>query len=767
MLCVLTIHCGAQETILKRGTFTFAFLAALLTVFFATAQQTPRKKTGVIVRVSKPYDRVRNAIRSLGGDITYEFQNVDAIAASVPDDQMVSLSALSDVAGLYKDVTVKPLKGLTAVKLGSRPSVQLNSSDIVRLSGLQPHRDGNQGQGIVVAEIDTGIANAPQVNSLSGSIAGGESMVAGDPLSATSTLNDPHGTEVASLIAAHSGFIFSNDSTLVQSLRINDPSSLIACPDPRFPGCTSSQSVVPMIGSAPQAQLYALKIFDSRGTPAPKSRVIAAMDRVITIRRNYDRGMPAVPINLPCGTEEKPCQFNSLPIQVINMSFGGPTLFAGRDLEDELTERLLDAGITPVVSAGNDGFTAMTGNSPGTGRGAITVGAESIASQERILADLFLGLGYGPLYRANKIDQTAWFSSRGPTADGRFDPDLIASGEGNYVQAADGSIDFVTGSSFSSPAVSGGAAVILSAVRRGLYSATQIRNALIETGNPRSVGDGSSQIDEGHGVVDINGALNRLRSGQVSSALTPVNPGSSVAGNIRPLGFSPIQFQNDVFSTSLHALRPGEVAQFFVQTSIDANQLTVRVRNVNPELPPFKQNPLFGDDVHLQVADAPTSFFSGRADEFVAADKQFTFDQLMPGLVRVAIQGDWTNAGRVSADLSIQRQRRTLLPDTSNGTITDRQTVAIPVSIQAGKQTASFELFWNSDWSAYPTNDLDMILCPPGVPFGSACNFEGATLNSPERVVLTKPLAGTWTVYVVGFTVNTPSENFRLRTAGQ
>ena len=70
------------------------------------------------------------------------------------------------------------------------------------------------------------------------------------------------------------------------------------------------------------------------------------------------------------------------------MSLGGPTLFAGSDIEDQLTLEMLDVGITLVTSAGNDGFAAMTGGSPGTGLGSLTVGASSTPVHERVLRDL-------------------------------------------------------------------------------------------------------------------------------------------------------------------------------------------------------------------------------------------------------------------------------------------------------------------------------------------------------------------------------------------
>src|SRR5712691_7319290 len=84
---------------MKRGfrwAYTLVILAsvyAAYTLVFAQQSQNSRKK-GIIVRAAKPYDRVENAIRSLGGNITYEYENVDAIAASLPEEKLLSLSAL-------------------------------------------------------------------------------------------------------------------------------------------------------------------------------------------------------------------------------------------------------------------------------------------------------------------------------------------------------------------------------------------------------------------------------------------------------------------------------------------------------------------------------------------------------------------------------------------------------------------------------------------------------------------------------------------------
>src|SRR6266850_5688443 len=768
-----------------------ALVYAACTLAFAQQSQNSRKK-GIIVRVAKPYDRVENAIRGLGGDITYEYENVDAVAASLPEDKLLSLSALVGSSALYKDVSMRapepinipghqPKKGVTLLKLTPQGATVLSEDDMAQIGAAsgtsgtsgtnttfnnpftraaELHADGNRGKGVIVAVVDSGVANSTPVMSLAGSVIGGETFVPDDPVaSATSTHNDPHGTQVGSLIAAHAGFIFGNDSNLVRSLLIHDPGSVIRCPNRRFPACTSSQSVVPMIGAAPQAQLYAVKVFDSRVTGAPKSRIIAAMDRLITLRRNFDRGRPSVPVNMPCGTEDTPCKFNSLNLQVVNMSLGGPTLFAGGELEDELTERMLKVGITPVIAAGNEGFDAMTVNSPGTGRGALTVGAANTVLNERVLVDVEDGVGIGDLFRPSNHQQTAWFSARGPTADGRIGPALLTNGVGNYTQAADGSITLVEGTSFATPTASGVAALLFGAVRAGSATATEVRNALAESANGSLIGDGSGRIDQGNGYLDAVAALRRLRSGRANDEISDDEPSGSVADNIRELGFKPVKFNGGVFSTRVQNLRPGEVAHFFVETTDQVNRLVVHLRNITPQLPPEKQNQLFGDDLFVRVADAPTSFFSPRVDDFVRANTDFVIDEPQTGLIRIAIQGDWTNAGRMSADLVVERSLKALLPESAEGRISDQQQVEFRVNMPAGRTNATFELFWNNDWSAYPTNDLDMVVCSPD----GACNFQGSTLASPERVVIGKPVSGTWRVVVIGFTLNTRTDKFKLR----
>jgi hypothetical protein len=152
--------------------------------------------------------------------------------------------------------------------------------------------------------------------------------------------------------------------------------------------------------------------------------------------------------------------------------------------------------------------------------------------------------------------------------------------------------------------------------------------------------------------------------------------------------------------------------------------------------------------------DAPTSSAVHRIENppgnegaFVNADSKFTIDKPQTGLVRVAIQGDWTNAGRISSTLTIERRRG--LPTLPSAIGQVRQDDIIPFHIKVPPAArAEFELFWLQNWGRYPTNDLDLFVIDPN---GNV--VLAATLDSPERAVINNPTPGTWTAVVSGFTI--------------
>lgn len=115
-------------------------------------------------------------------------------------------------------------------------------------------------------------------------------------------------------------------------------------------------------------------------------------------------------------------------------------------------------GVATFTSAGNEGATQWFYiTAPADGKNTIGVGA------------------------VNSANQIAGFSSRGPSADGRIKPEIVAMGVGVYGASAstDNGYRFASGTSTSAP-IAGGVAALLLSIHRHLKN-TQIRSILLET----------------------------------------------------------------------------------------------------------------------------------------------------------------------------------------------------------------------------------------------------------------------------------------------
>ena len=170
--------------------------------------------------------------------------------------------------------------------------------------------------------------------------------------------------------------------------------------------------------------------------------------------------------------------------------------------------------ITIVWSAGNDGPGYDTIIHPAAAKNIITVGA------------------------TNSDDDSLWpMSSKGPTDDGRIKPDLVAPGC-QYVSVG---LDFGIvstvlyntygigcGTSFSSPAVSGGAALMLQQWRQthtgqGDPLPSTIKAVLIQTANDDVDGPNDSNdpagpdYSYGYGLIDVNEAIKLIKADDVNN----------------------------------------------------------------------------------------------------------------------------------------------------------------------------------------------------------------------------------------------------------
>ncbi len=719
-----------------------------------------------ILQVDRVTPELIAQLENSGARITQKYDNINAIAIEMPAGDTSALKQIAGISGIYKDRQMgipEPVKGATATLAAEEiggvveyddikndlPADYFRSHNLTGASML--FGSGLDGSGVVVAVIDSGTADNPDVvPALAGSVIGGENFVDDDPVSATSTANGPHGTWVGTTIAGHTAFLFSPESALAQSIRQHAPDSII----PDFAG--SGLDLVPMFGSAPGAQLYAMKVFSSLGGGAPESRIIAAMDRAITLRKNYDAGMPVVPVS-GSGTEDDPYVYDSLPIGVVNMSLGGPTLFAGGDLEDQMTQAMLDAGIVVVVSAGNSGFAGMTIGSPGSGKGSLTVGAVNTAAHERILRDIQYGLGIGELFRPTDHLQMAYFSSRGPNADGRNDPDVVSMGFATFVQGPTGSLNLVSGTSFSAPDVAGGAALLRQAAPDA--SARAIRKALIKSANPMPLLDTAGDMDQGSGLVDYPAALAMLES--MGYEMMPrmgkkhrhgwkhhKRPSKKVAKNVKRLGYKILKAKRPK-TFALDDLDPGEIAHFFVKAGNKTDRIVINLANLDLG-PADAQNVFFGNDLYVRVQDAITSTDVTLYENFITTDTEIVIDKPQTGLIRIAVMGDWTNAAPVSAELTVQTFKGEKAEESAKGKIAEGAYAAYGVDVPGGTASFDIELSWKENWGHYPTDDLDLILLTPS----GQVMYDGATFNSPERVSLENPEAGSWTILVNGFTVH-------------
>lgn len=173
---------------------------------------------------------------------------------------------------------------------------------------------------------------------------------------------------------------------------------------------------------------------------------------------------------------------------VINSSLGYSDWYTQFDYDGEtaITSKVVKTaakkGIVVVTSVGNSGPGDSTLSAPADGKRIITVGAVDLNG---LIAD---------------------FSSRGPTADGRLKPEVVARGVSTFVATSFSNDTFgrSNGTSFSCPLVAGTAASLLSA--HPDWKPLQVREALMMTASQASVPDNTY----GWGIVNLSAAYDYL-----------------------------------------------------------------------------------------------------------------------------------------------------------------------------------------------------------------------------------------------------------------
>lgn len=737
-----------------------AAIAALLTIALSASAFAGEK---VLIRTAKPHDSLIAAIQRGGGTVTHQFKYVQGLAADIPSGALPAITALLPAGAVSKDTTIaspSPVDTLRSRRalpqaenessLAVDAAQALSAAEVAAIAGASPnayllnntmtsvaslHATGATGAGVIVAVIDSGIRPGFPHLTLDGSLIGCEDFV-GDANGCSNFANGGHGTFVAGMISANVVFTFSAANSLRNAVLAECPSCFVNPP---------VNTQIPMIGSAPLSSIYAFRVFPPTGG-APTSRIMAAVERVIELREMYDAGAAG-----------------GVNIRVANLSLGGSTVYAGKDLFDSLIDVMLAKDIVPVISAGNAGPSSLTVGSPGTSLSALTVGAASVAANERILRRVQFGPATGALYRPYMSTQMAYFSSRGPNADGSNDPDVVAGGFASYGQGlgiTTGSISLASGTSFSSPTVAGVAAVLRQ--KHPGATARQIRNAIIMSANPGMVADSPASIDQGRGFVDAAAASALLAAGAAPNTV-PVSAIGNQNVKVNIEKGSILNVRDGYVTETVAGLKPGQRRDVLYRVSPNTKQVVVALQNFSAALPPAQQNQLFGDDILLAVHSAKTSAV-GEGDYPVFAFTTggiYAIDNPETGIMRITLSGDWTNAGAVSAQVSILSLTEPVPQLTTQGKIGNGQSIVVPVNVPAGVGTADFRLGWREDWASYPTNDLDLILISPS----GAANTTGATLSNPESVSILNPGAGQWLALISGFEVYGGTDKYELRVA--
>jgi hypothetical protein len=736
---------------------------------FTVSPASGQDRRAVLVRASQPYDTLVAAIERAGGTVTHRFKFVHGLAAEIPESAIPQIERLVGAGNIGRDdiiplpEVVDPRGGLVEASVhaedvvaldapGATGDVPANYSFNALHTNVAPlHAAGYTGDGVVIAVIDTGYRPVIQHVAPARLVAPGLNLVPGaNEPGAIDNANGSHGTFVAGMAAANIAFCF---STLNRFVVVAEHYGAATA----SPFCAATSRLVPMVGSAPGASIFPIKVFSAFGGGSPTSRTIQAMEAAIELRRKHDAGLP-----------------DGLNILVANLSLGGPTSAAARTLSDQTVEALINADIVPVVSAGNDGFSSVTGGSPGTSFAALTVGAGSSAPHEHILraqfsapcstAPLASVLACAQTWRPDPTTQIAEFSSRGPTHDGRVDPDVVANGANNFSQGSGlaTTVNFGSGTSFSAPTVSGIAAALRQAMPDA--SARQIRNAIIMSANPTIVPTAAPN-DQGAGFVDAAAALALLQDETVPDTYATAHYTRSLQANMARAGRTVYE---GAVSLPFAGVRPAEVTDVPFLVPANTQTLYVRLHGVTAALPAAQQNPFFGDDVFIRVQSAAVHRRDRRVSEFVpaGAERLYTFTRPEAGVWRITPTGDWTNAGTVSYDVDVWVDQEAWPQHTAKAKISFGDVHAYEVVVPAGTTTLETRLTWMNMSGHYPISDIDVILTPPSGPVVNGCN----TGRAPELCTVTDPVPGTWTATVVGFSVptfGTPGgrEDYTLRIA--
>jgi serine protease AprX len=233
-----------------------------------------------------------------------------------------------------------------------------------------------------------------------------------------------------------------------------------------------------LVGVVPTLELFDLRVLGDNGT-GDEFAVMAALQ--------YIRG--------------RNVSTDFLSVHGVNLSMAikhdVANYACGRTPICDEASRLVATGAVVVAAAGNEGYVrnpsapldydegyrSISITDPGNAEDVITVGATH---------------GYRPLTYG-----VSYFSSRGPTGDGRRKPDLVAPGEKIWSAVPNGGVRTLDGTSMAAPHVSGCAALLMARHRELIGDPGRVKRVLCASATDL----GREPYFQGHGLVDVLRAI--------------------------------------------------------------------------------------------------------------------------------------------------------------------------------------------------------------------------------------------------------------------
>lgn len=232
-----------------------------------------------------------------------------------------------------------------------------------------------------------------------------------------------------------------------------------------------------MQGICPDLGLYDLRVFDDAGL-GDEFSIIAAL-QYIRYKNAHKDYFVIHGANL------------SMSIRHDVMNFA-----CGRTPVCEEAERLVNNGVVVVTAAGNEGYV----------RYETTTGPSedyrSISITDPGNADLVITVGATHRFKPHTYG-VSYFSSRGPTGDGRYKPDLVAPGEKIESTVPNENASKKDGTSMATPHVSGAAALLMARYEELIGKPLRIKQILTST----TTDLGRERYFQGAGMLDILRAL--------------------------------------------------------------------------------------------------------------------------------------------------------------------------------------------------------------------------------------------------------------------